>query len=182
MLLRAMVVEPLYLVRPAKLAIQMLRSHFLARTPRQIDEAYQAGDMDYGKFMPMAAVFFIITTVYCTTNPIVLVPCALLYFGTSFLLWKYQLLCVLPQGSGLGFVHRVALCAVRRYVYDVSYQSGGRMWPVIALRLVAGLLIGQLTTIGVVSLKVRAAQRGELLLLLPAGCDLWSACGGCRTA
>ena len=94
MLIRALTVEPMYLLKPVALILQLAKSKFLARTPRDVDEAFEPGPMDYGKFVPQALLIISITLTYATSNPIVMLPCAMTYFGMSYLLWKYQLLYV----------------------------------------------------------------------------------------
>ena len=98
LLMRALTVDPLYLLKPPKLILQILKSKFLARTPREVDEAYAPGPMDYGKFVPQVLLSYIIALTYAPTNPVVMLPCAMIYFAMAYIIWKYQVMYVLCRG------------------------------------------------------------------------------------
>ena len=81
-----------------------------------------------------------IANVYSSLSPLIL-PFGLLYFCVSLVITHYNY----------------------TYVYKQKYEGGGHLWIPLFHRMMFGLLLYQLTILGVLSLKVKSAG----LLIIP---------------
>ena len=66
----------------------------------------------------MASLVVVITLVYSSISPVILLP-AILYFAIALFVWTYN------------FV----------YVYKPQFHTGGRWWPILFNKVIIGLFI-----------------------------------------
>jgi hypothetical protein len=92
-----------------------------------------------------------IANVYSSLSPLIL-PFGLLYFCVSLAITNYNY----------------------TYVYRLRYEGGGHMWTPLFHRMMFGLLLYQLTILGVLSLKARFAW--VIVLPIAATIFYWYYC------
>jgi len=122
----------------AGLPMLMLRSGALSRmcllrmcfsrpklTQRELDEVYRKETIFYGWEYPTQLLVIMIAFAYACISPIIL-PVTAAYFLGALVVYKKQVL----------------------YVYSPTYESGGRLFPIVCDRTLVGLIISQLTFIG----------------------------------
>ncbi|KAF8941178.1 hypothetical protein BGZ58_001459 [Dissophora ornata] len=119
--------------------------NFNSKTPRDYAEARAPRELPYGVVYANATLIFVIILIYSCIRPIILVF-GVIYFALGYVVFKYQLL----------------------YVYFHPNESGGQIWPMVYNRMTLGLLIFQMTMLGLLMLK-HAYYFGALLAPLPAG-------------
>ncbi|XLT46498.1 hypothetical protein HN873_039102 [Arachis hypogaea] len=98
---------------------------YLCKTDAEVKEAWAPGDLGYGT--RVLGDMLIVTIVFCYSviAPLI-VPFGALYFGLGWLILRNQAL----------------------KVYVPSYESYGRMWPHIHNRILASLILYQVTMLG----------------------------------
>lgn len=103
---------------------------FWCKTPRDYLKLYKPPVFDFGLQLPQPILILIITITYSVMSTKILTA-GLLYFIVGYFVSKYQLLyaCVHPP------------------------HSTGKVWPLIFRRVILGLLIFQLTMVGVLALE-----------------------------
>jgi hypothetical protein len=99
-----------------------------------------AGPFAYDFHVPMLLTVFAVGTTYSSINPI-LSPICVLYFLMAYMVLKYCLL----------------------HVHTKPFETGGAFWPLVVDRLFVGMLVYQLTMIGVLGLKEAAAPSAALV-------------------
>eukprot|EP01135_Chromosphaera_perkinsii_P009338 Nk52_evm14s1737 gene=Nk52_evmTU14s1737 len=121
------------------LTIQLLRlgrffiyyfTRIFLTTRAQIDRARELENAEWHIYIPRMMLIFLIGVSYSTMAPLTCFACCL-YFGGGHFIFKHQLM----------------------YVYGKQYQSGGMMWPKITTQLTGGLLIYQISMVGVFAAK-----------------------------
>lgn len=115
----------LELSRLIPLIIFHLKKKYLCKTEAEIKEAWRPGDLGYGTRIPGDLLVVTIVLCYSVIAPII-IPFGVLYFGLGWLVLRNQAL-------------KVCLPA---------YESYGRMWPHIHTRLIAALILYQVTMLG----------------------------------
>lgn len=85
---------------------------------------------------------FMISLTYAVIHPLIL-PFAFCYFGLGWFVWKHQI----------------------TWVYVPQYESGSLIWPSVYNRLVASVLVFQITMLGLFGLKESYAQSPFILPL-----------------
>ncbi|XLU45016.1 hypothetical protein S245_039830, partial [Arachis hypogaea] len=102
-----------------------LKKKYLCKTDAEVKEAWAPGDLGYGT--RVLGDMLIVTIVFCYSviAPLI-VPFGALYFGLGWLILRNQAL----------------------KVYVPSYESYGRMWPHIHNRILASLILYQVTMLG----------------------------------
>ncbi|KAI7859840.1 hypothetical protein BDC45DRAFT_495107 [Circinella umbellata] len=102
----------------------------LSRTPRDYAETCAPRVYNYGWGYPAPVFMFVVTLVYSTSAPIILIF-GTLYFCFAYVVIKYQLL----------------------YVFFHTYEVAGRMWPRIFSRIIVGLLLFEIMSSGLFLLR-----------------------------
>ncbi|GLU22615.1 hypothetical protein SLE2022_386770 [Rubroshorea leprosula] len=120
----------LELSRIVPLIIFHLKKKYLCKTEADIKEAWSPGDIGYGTIVPGDMLVVTIVLCYSVIAPII-IPFGVLYFGLGWLILRNQAL----------------------KVYVPSYESYGRMWPHIHTRLLAALILYQVTMFGYIGAK-----------------------------
>ncbi|KAF9965176.1 hypothetical protein BGZ70_005292 [Mortierella alpina] len=117
----------------------------LSKTPRDYAEARAPPEMHDGVVYANATLSFVIVLIYSCIKPLILVFGSV-YFAIGYVVFKYQLL----------------------YVFFHPYESGGLTWPMVYNRITLGMVIFQLTMLGLFMLK-QSYLFGALLAPLPIG-------------
>eukprot|EP00898_Chlorokybus_atmophyticus_P005530 jgi/Chlat1/5979/Chrsp4S06187 len=139
---RALLSFPFELLRPWALIMALVDMAQGALKGRRRMPAYKE-EVPYHQEVPNHLNVIVLGLTYAVIAPVLLVA-ALLYFSLGSLVWHHQ----------AGVLN----------VYERTYESGGKLWPLVHNRVLAGLLIAQLTLIGVFGLKAASHQ---VLILLP---------------
>ncbi|KAI6703394.1 hypothetical protein NL676_012530 [Syzygium grande] len=119
---RTFVAYGLELSQIAPLIIFHLKKKYLCKTEAEIKEAWYPGDLGYATRVPGDMLIVTITLCYSVIAPLI-IPFGVVYFGLGRLILQNQAL----------------------KVYVPSYESYGTMWPHMHLRILAALLLYQLT-------------------------------------
>ncbi|KAK6932124.1 CSC1/OSCA1-like, N-terminal transmembrane domain, partial [Dillenia turbinata] len=120
----------LELSRIVPLIIFHLKKKYLCKTETEVKEAWAPGDLSYATRFPGDMLILTIVLCYSVIAPIILVF-GVIYFGLGWLILRNQAL----------------------KVYVPTYESYGRMWPHMYLRIVATLVLFQLTMFGYFGVK-----------------------------
>ncbi|TPX70665.1 hypothetical protein SpCBS45565_g01605 [Spizellomyces sp. 'palustris'] len=102
-------------------------------TPRQVSDAYYPSvltSINYGIAYPVPILVFCVGLTYAPVAPLILPFCAMFY-AIAWFVYKYMLL----------------------YVNIPRYETGGKHAPMAVRRCLAGILIMQMTMMGVLALK-----------------------------
>ncbi|KAG0231838.1 hypothetical protein BGW42_008587 [Actinomortierella wolfii] len=127
---------------------QQTFKNLCAKTPRDYAESRAPPDLKYGVVYANTLLVFIIILLYSTIKPVILIF-GVIYFMIGYIAFKYELL----------------------YVYFHPNESGGLAWPMVYNRAVVGLLIFQLTMVGLFIINksfIFAALLGPLMV-----CTIW---------
>ncbi|KAM0054753.1 putative calcium-dependent channel, 7TM region phosphate [Helianthus debilis subsp. tardiflorus] len=120
----------LELSRIVPLIIFHLKRKYLCKTEEDLRDAWLPGDLGYATKIPNDLLVFTITLCYVVITPLI-IPFGAIYFGLGWLVFRNQVLKVVVP----------------------KYESNGKMWPHIHLRIVASLLLFQVTMIGYFGVK-----------------------------
>nr|CAD1819626.1 unnamed protein product [Ananas comosus var. bracteatus] len=120
----------LELSRLVPLIIFNLKKKFLCKTEAEVKEAWAPGDLGYATRVPNDMLIMTIVLCYSVIAPLI-IPFGVVYFGLGWLVARNQVL----------------------RVYVPSYESNGRMWPHMHTRIIAALLVYQITMLGFIILK-----------------------------
>ncbi|KGN49436.1 CSC1-like protein ERD4 [Cucumis sativus] len=120
----------LELSRIVPLIIFHLKKKFLCKCEADVKDAWTPGDLGYGTRIPGDLLIFTIVLCYSIITPLI-VPFGVIYFGLGWLILRNQVL----------------------KVYVPSYETYGRIWPHIFNRIIASLLLYQLTMFGFFGVK-----------------------------
>ncbi|XP_015085088.1 CSC1-like protein ERD4 [Solanum pennellii] len=120
----------LELSRIVPLIIFHLKKKYLCKTEAEIKEAWAPGDLGYATRFPNDMLIMTIVLCYSVIAPII-IPFGVVYFGLGWLLLRNQAL----------------------KVYVPSFESYGRMWPHIYTRMIATLILYQVTMLGYFGVK-----------------------------
>lgn len=115
----------LELSRIVPLIIYHLKRKYVCKTEAELKEAWTPGDLNYGTRFPGDMLILTIVFCYSVIAPII-IPFGVIYFGLGWLVLRNQAL----------------------KVFVPSYESNGQMWPHIHTRIVAALLLFQVTMFG----------------------------------
>ncbi|KAJ4758943.1 ERD (early-responsive to dehydration stress) family protein [Rhynchospora pubera] len=133
----------LELSRLVPLIIFHLKKKFLCKTEEEIKEAWAPGDLGFATRVPSDMLIVTIVLCYSVIAPLI-IPFGAIYFGLGWLVAKNQVL----------------------RVYVPSYESNGRMWPHMHTRILAALIIYQITMVGFMIIK-KFVYAPFLFLLIP---------------
>ncbi|KAH7661151.1 Calcium-dependent channel 7TM region putative phosphate domain-containing protein [Dioscorea alata] len=120
----------LELSRLVPLVIFHLKKKFLCKTEAEVKEAWAPGDFSYGTRVPNDMLIMTVVLCYSVIAPLI-IPFGVVYFSLGWLIARNQAL----------------------KVYIPSYESFGRMWPHMHVRVLAALVIYQITMLGYIGLK-----------------------------
>ncbi|XP_042501392.1 CSC1-like protein ERD4 [Macadamia integrifolia] len=120
----------LELSRLVPLIIYHLKRRYLCKSEDEMKEAWAPGDFGYATMVPNDMLIITIVLCYSVIAPII-IPFGVIYFGLGWLVLRNQAL----------------------KVYVPSYESYGRMWPHMHSRILAALIIYQITMFGYFVLK-----------------------------
>lgn len=123
--LRFFVGYGLELSRIVPLIIFHLKKRYLCKTEAELKEAWAPGDLAYSTRVPSDMLIVTIVLCYSVIAPII-IPFGVIYFGLGWVLLRNQVL----------------------KVYVPSYESNGKMWPHIFIRIMASLILSQVTMLG----------------------------------
>ncbi|XP_057428777.1 CSC1-like protein ERD4 [Lotus japonicus] len=115
----------LELSRIVPLIIYHLKRKFVCKNEAELKAAWAPGDLSYGTRVPGDMLIVTIVLCYSIIAPLI-IPFGVLYFGLGWLILRNQAL----------------------KVYVPSYESYGRMWPHINNRILAALILYQITMLG----------------------------------
>jgi len=104
--------------------------HFLAATERAKARLWQNQKSPYGGVTPHHTIVILLGIVFAAVNPIITLT-GLAYFLVNVVTWRYQLL----------------------YVFNETYQSGGKLWVQVFDQILIALVIMQLMIIGLLGVK-----------------------------
>ncbi|GAB4829395.1 CSC1-like protein erd4 [Ancistrocladus abbreviatus] len=120
----------LELSRLVPLIIFHLKRKYLCKTEADEKEAWAPGDLGYATRAPGDMLIFTVVLCYSVIAPLI-IPFGVVYFGLGWLVLRNQAL----------------------KVYVPSYESYGRMWPHLHDRILASLLLYQVTMLGYFGIK-----------------------------
>lgn len=120
----------LELSRLIPLIIYHLKRKYLCKTEEDVKEAWAPGDLGYATRFPGDMLILTLVLCYSVIAPLI-IPFGLAYFGLGWLVLRNQAL----------------------KVYVPSFESYGRMWPHMHTRVVAALLLYQVTMVGFFGIK-----------------------------
>ncbi|KAI9095193.1 hypothetical protein DFS34DRAFT_188376 [Phlyctochytrium arcticum] len=134
-MLQATAVYPaqLLLVGPLLLTGLFRIAPWARSTPRQTSDAYYPSvftSINYGMAFPVPILVFCVGITYAPVAPLIL-PFCTLFYTIAFFIYKYILL----------------------YVNIPRYETGGKLAPMVVRRCLVGIVIMQLTMMGVLALK-----------------------------
>lgn len=120
----------LELSRIVPLIIFHLKKKYLCKTELDLKEAWTPGSLGYATKIPNDMLILTIVICYSVIAPLI-IPFGAVYFGLGWLVFRNQIL----------------------KVYVPSYESYGKMWPHMHVRIVSSLLLFQLTMVGYFGVK-----------------------------
>ncbi|KAJ7969025.1 Early-responsive to dehydration stress protein (ERD4) [Quillaja saponaria] len=120
----------LELSRIVPLIIYHLKKKYLCKTEAELKAAWFPGDLGYGTRVPGDMLIVTIVLCYSIIAPLI-IPFGVIYFGLGWLILRNQAL----------------------KVYVPSYESYGKMWPHMFIRLLASLILYQVTMFGYFGVK-----------------------------
>ncbi|KAK2642996.1 hypothetical protein Ddye_024759 [Dipteronia dyeriana] len=120
----------LELSRIVPLIIYHLKRKYLCKTEAERKEAWVPGDLGYGTRIPGDMLVITIVFCYSSISPLI-IPFGVLYFALGWIILRNQAL----------------------NIYVPKYESYGRIWPHIFVRVVAALILYQVTMFGYIGSK-----------------------------
>lgn len=120
----------LELSRLVPLIIFHLKRKFLCKTEADLKEAWYPSDIGYATKIPNDMLILTVTLCYAVIAPLIL-PFGAIYFGLGWLVLRNQVL----------------------KVYVPKYETYGRMWPHMHVRILSSLLLFQMTMVGYFGVK-----------------------------
>ncbi|EXB24359.1 Uncharacterized membrane protein [Morus notabilis] len=132
----------LELSRIVPLIIFHIKRKYLCKTEEEVKDAWTPGALGYGTRIPGDMLIITIVLCYSVIAPLV-IPFGVAYFGLGWLILRNQAL----------------------NVYVPSYESYGRLWPHIHVRIIAALILYQVTMFGY--LGVKKFYYSPILISLP---------------
>ncbi|OUM63314.1 hypothetical protein PIROE2DRAFT_10155 [Piromyces sp. E2] len=127
---------PLQLINPGSFIMNLiLRLFKFCKTPREYSNASDPViiSLNYGYHYTIPLLIFVIALTYSCIAPLILIF-GCLYFVIAYIIYKYQFL----------------------YIHYPKYETYGRYAPMLVNRCMAGLIIFQITMVGIISLKTES--------------------------
>eukprot|EP00250_Pteridium_aquilinum_P020870 c24973_g1_i1 orf=201-2528(+) len=131
------------ILRLKPLIIYHLKNAFLVKTDKDRDKAMDPGSIGLNESLPQIELYFLVGLVYSLIAPIV-IPFIAVFFAFAYLVFRHQMI----------------------NVYVQEYESGGAFWPHIHGRIIACVIIQQVSLFGILLTK-KASKSTPLLILLP---------------
>lgn len=132
------------LLRPNVIFTWIFRRLFCT-TPRDFFQLNRTTSyLDYGVFYPWHILIFVIVLCYSIISPLIIFFGAI-YFGASYLVYKYQLV----------------------FVYIKEWEAYGRHYVMAFKRVIVGIVVFQLTLSGMLGVKNAPIPSTLVLLLVP---------------
>lgn len=131
------------ILRLKPLIIYHLRNTFLVKTDKDRDKAMDPGSIGLDQSLPKIELYFLLGITYAEIAPILL-PFIIVYFSFAYLVYRYQVI----------------------NVYDQQYESAGAFWPHLHTRIIACLIIQQISLMALLATKA-AKNSTPILVLLP---------------
>lgn len=141
-MLRGLTGTSLELLRIFYLIIIPIKRKWFCHTPREDEAAWRPPHAMYDRLYKDHLFILIVGISYSVLAPLI-TPFVVLYFGFGYIAWMHQVLCV----------------------YIPVYSTGGRMWPIVFNRIIAGMIVFHLLMTGVLSLKESFIAAGFMLPL-----------------
>jgi hypothetical protein len=140
-ILQAVAVSPAQLLLAGPLILTWITrtSPWSRNSPRDISDAYYPSlltSINYGVVYTVPLVVWVIGLTYAAIAPLIL-PFCTLFFALGYFIHKYLLL----------------------YVHLPKYETGGMHAPMAVRRCLAGVIVMQLTMMGVLALKYRTSEQ-----------------------
>lgn len=129
--------------RMVPLILYHLKNVLLVKTEKDREQAMDPGSLAWPITEPRLQLYFLLGLVYSTVTPILL-PFIITFFAFAYLVFRHQII----------------------NVYNQKYESGASFWPDVHQRILIGLVISQITLLGLLSTK-EAVNSTPLLLVLP---------------
>ncbi|CAO3702184.1 unnamed protein product [Rhizopus stolonifer] len=129
-ILQGFLMMPMNLLLLGSLIVRGFYHLFLCDSPREHAENRAPWSFNYGTSYPVPLLIFVVVLEYSCISPLILLF-GTLYFSFTYFVYKYQLL----------------------YVYFRPYEAAGRLWIMTVPRVIFGLLLFQLTMIGLFAIK-----------------------------
>ncbi|CAM6120738.1 unnamed protein product [Calypogeia fissa] len=120
----------LEIIRLIPLIIYHIKNLVLVRTPKDRDRAMAPGNLLLDQSIPRLEFYFLVGIVYSVMTPLI-VPFIITFFSFGYLVYRNQVI----------------------NVYDPDYDSAAAFWPHVHSRIIVGLILEQLTLIGVFTIK-----------------------------
>lgn len=120
----------LELSRIVPLIIFHIKRKYLCKTERDVKEAWLPGTLSYATKVPTDLLILTIVICYSVIAPLI-IPFGAIYFGLGWLVFRNQIL----------------------KVYVPKYESYGKMWPHMHVRILGALILFQITMVGYFSIK-----------------------------
>lgn len=131
------------ILRLKPLIIFHLKNAFLVKTDKDRDEAMDPGSIGFGESLPQIELYFLFGLVYAVITPILL-PFIIVFFAFAYLVYRHQII----------------------NVYNQEYESAGAFWPHIHTRVIACLVIQQISLMGLLA-TMKASKCTPVILFLP---------------
>ncbi|KAI9019502.1 hypothetical protein CLU79DRAFT_836505 [Phycomyces nitens] len=129
-ILQGFLLMPLNLLLLGPLIVRGFKEFFICKSPREYARNRVPSSFNYGVQFPAPLLIFIIVLVYSTISPLILVF-GTVYFAITYFVYKYRFL----------------------YVHFTPYETSGKLWVMVFPRVIVGLLLFQLTMLGIFILK-----------------------------
>ncbi|XP_077210926.1 CSC1-like protein ERD4 [Tasmannia lanceolata] len=120
----------LELSRLIPLIVYHLKRKYLCKTEAEVKEAWAPGNFGFATRVPNDMLIVTIVLCYSVIAPVI-IPFGMVYFGLGWVVNRNQAL----------------------NVYVPSYESNGRMWPHMHVRILAALILYQVTMFGYFGVK-----------------------------
>ncbi|EYU19153.1 hypothetical protein ABFS82_13G178300 [Erythranthe guttata] len=131
------------LSRIIPLLVYHLQKKYVCKSENELREAWAPGDLGYATRIPGDMLIVTIVLCYSVIAPLI-IPFGIVYFGLGWLVLRNQVL----------------------KVYVPKYESYGRTWPHMYIRIMASLMLYQVTMLGYFSAK-KFVKGAPLVILLP---------------
>eukprot|EP00051_Salpingoeca_urceolata_P034709 m.26301 g.26301 ORF g.26301 m.26301 type:complete len:709 (-) comp8172_c0_seq1:47-2173(-) len=141
------------LLRVGPLIVSWLKLKYLAKTTKEQDDAWNPGPFNFGTALPVQLLVALLLLVYASSAPVIL-PFTVLFFLFGYVATRYTLF----------------------YVTVQNFEIGGRFWPAVFDKCMLGVVIYEITMLGILGLKKGVYQVPLLVPLLPFTLVFWSQC------
>lgn len=131
---------------PGERPRRAMHTYELWGVPRRVwwESVLKSKPFNYVRNLADITLAFLIGVTFCVIHPLI-VPAVGIYFLSVTTVWKWSLL----------------------YIHPKTWESGGRLWPILSLRITAALILAQLTVIGLLNLKDATGPSGIVIATVP---------------